>query len=84
MAQRRRETQVEAPQQKQDQENEEEDVLKLSNLEGNGVSAGDLQKLREAGLHTVPAVAYSTKKFLLTVRKFVSLECTLLPDGLLS
>lgn len=46
---------------------EDEEVLKLQQLEGNGITAGDLQKLRDAGLHTVSAVAFASKKMLLAV-----------------
>ena len=35
---------------------------------GNGITAGDLQKLRDAGLHTVEAVAYTTRKTLMTIK----------------
>lgn len=47
---------------------EDDEVLKLQQLEGNGITAGDLQKLRDAGLHTVSAVAFAAKKMLLAVR----------------
>lgn len=66
---RRKEAAVEPMKQLEQQQDEEEDVLKLEQLEGNGVTAGDLQKLRDAGLHSVPAVAYTTKKALLAVRQ---------------
>jgi len=34
----------------------------LDQLEGGGISAADLKKLRDRGFHTVEAVAYATKK----------------------
>ncbi|XP_003747001.1 DNA repair protein RAD51 homolog B [Galendromus occidentalis] len=92
MAQRERRKEVAIePLQQQDQD-EEENVLKLQQLEGNGVTAGDLQKLREAGLHTVPAVAYTTKKQLLAIKgiseakadKLMNLAAKLVPMGFTS
>lgn len=47
---------------------EDDEVLKLQQLEGNGITAGDLQKLRDAGLHTVSAVAFAAKKMLLAIK----------------
>lgn len=37
-------------------------------LEGNGITAGDIKKLQEGGLHTVEAVAFSTKKALIEIK----------------
>lgn len=38
-------------------------------LEGrNGITAGDIKKLKESGYHTVEAIAYAPKKNLLTVK----------------
>lgn len=50
------------------EEDDDEEVLKIQQLEGNGITSADLQKLREAGLHTVSAVAFAPKKMLLAVR----------------
>ncbi|KAL6937845.1 recombinase rad51 [Hanseniaspora osmophila] len=52
-------------------EEEEEAVvafLPLERLQVNGISPGDLKKLRESGLHTVEAIAYAPKKDLMEVR----------------
>ncbi|KAK9447430.1 Rad51-domain-containing protein [Limtongia smithiae] len=40
----------------------------LSALEGNGITAGDLRKVLEAGLNTVEAVAYTPKRQLCTIK----------------
>ena len=40
----------------------------IDSLEGNGISAGDLKKLKERGLHTVEAVAYATRKELVDIK----------------
>jgi DNA repair protein RAD51 len=37
-------------------------------VKGSGISAVDVKKLIEAGLHTVEAVAYSTKKALTAIK----------------
>ncbi|XP_034942578.1 DNA repair protein RAD51 homolog B [Chelonus insularis] len=37
-------------------------------LEGNGITAGDIAKLKDAGYHTVEEVAYTPKKNLLTIK----------------
>ena len=42
--------------------------IPVEKLEELGISATDTKKLREAGLMTVEAVAYSTKKRLLAVK----------------
>ena len=34
----------------------------VEQLEGPGIAAADLKKLKEAGLHTIEAVAYATRK----------------------
>ncbi|KAK9460302.1 Rad51-domain-containing protein [Lipomyces oligophaga] len=40
----------------------------LAMLEGNGITAGDLRKVLEAGYNTVESVAYTPKRQLLTVK----------------
>nr|SVE76489.1 EOG090X0906 [Daphnia longispina] len=40
----------------------------IAKLEGNGINAGDLKKLQEAGYHTVESVAYVPKKTLITIK----------------
>ncbi|KAB0803275.1 hypothetical protein PPYR_00245 [Photinus pyralis] len=40
----------------------------LSKLEGNGITAADIKKLKESGYCTVESVAYAPKKFLLTIK----------------
>nr|CAG4648041.1 EOG090X0906 [Moina brachiata]SVE93108.1 EOG090X0906 [Moina brachiata] len=42
--------------------------LMIAKLEGNGISAGDIKKLEEAGFHTVESVAYAPKKSLLAIK----------------
>ncbi|XP_044744997.1 DNA repair protein RAD51 homolog 1 [Coccinella septempunctata] len=42
--------------------------LPVSKLEGNGISSGDIQKLEEAGFHTIEAIAFSPKKYLLAIK----------------
>lgn len=37
-------------------------------FQGNGITAGDIKKLQEAGFYTVEAVAFAPKKFLVTVK----------------
>ncbi|KAF5305109.1 hypothetical protein FQA39_LY09371 [Lamprigera yunnana] len=40
----------------------------IARLEGNGITAGDVKKLQEAGYHTVESIAYTPKKFLMTIK----------------
>ncbi|KAK0181983.1 hypothetical protein PV327_000158 [Microctonus hyperodae] len=40
----------------------------ISSLEGNGITAGDISKLKDAGYYTVEAVAYTPKKHLLSIK----------------
>jgi RecA/RadA recombinase len=42
--------------------------IPISRLEQAGISASDIKKLTAVGLHTVEAVAQSTRKFLLTIK----------------
>ncbi len=42
--------------------------LVVMKLEQAGISAGDIKKLQEAGLHTVEAVAYTPKKMLYSIK----------------
>lgn len=37
-------------------------------FQGNGITAGDIKKLEEAGYYTVEAVAYTPKKVLMTIK----------------
>ncbi|XP_046750986.1 DNA repair protein RAD51 homolog 1 [Diprion similis] len=37
-------------------------------IEGNGITAGDVKKLQEAGYYTVESVAYTPKKQLITIK----------------
>lgn len=73
-------------------EEEEEDVEPMryntiDELEGSGISAVDVRKLKEAGFHTVQAVAYAPKKALLAVKgiseakaeKIIDKAATLVP-----
>ncbi len=43
-------------------------TLNLNHFKGNGINAGDLKKLQEAGYHTVESVAYVPKKTLITIK----------------
>uniref|UniRef100_A0A1B6CDI5 DNA repair protein RAD51 homolog n=1 Tax=Clastoptera arizonana TaxID=38151 RepID=A0A1B6CDI5_9HEMI len=51
-------------------EEEEEDFgpQLIKKLESQGLSAGDVNKLREAGYHTVESVAFAPKKHLITIK----------------
>ena len=40
----------------------------VTKLEKNGITAADVKKLQEAGLHTIEAVAYTPKKMLLAIK----------------
>ena len=42
--------------------------LSVTKLEQNGITAADIKKLQEAGLHTIEAVAYTPKKMLLGIK----------------
>ncbi len=44
--------------------------LSVTKLEQNGITAADIKKLQEAGLHTIEAVAYTPKKALLAMKGF--------------
>ncbi|RWS18911.1 DNA repair protein RAD51 like protein 1-like protein, partial [Leptotrombidium deliense] len=41
---------------------------KLSELEGNGITASDVRRLQENGFYTIQAVAYAPKKALVAVK----------------
>ncbi|KAK9873244.1 hypothetical protein WA026_021732 [Henosepilachna vigintioctopunctata] len=51
-------------------EEPEEEVgpLSVSKLEGNGITAGDIKKLEEAGFYTIESIAFSPKKYLLAIK----------------
>ncbi|XP_022090666.1 DNA repair protein RAD51 homolog A [Acanthaster planci] len=61
-------------QQQQQNAGQEEDCqedfgpLMIGRLESQGISANDVKKLEEAGLHTVESVAYATKKELCNIK----------------
>ncbi|XP_015171660.1 PREDICTED: DNA repair protein RAD51 homolog A [Polistes dominula] len=40
----------------------------IKTLERNGITAGDIKKLEEAGYHTVEAIAYAPKKHLISIK----------------
>jgi DNA repair protein RAD51 len=42
--------------------------LSVTKLEVNGITAADIKKLQEAGLHTIEAVAYTPRKMLLAIK----------------
>lgn len=37
-------------------------------MQGNGITSGDIKKLEEAGYHTVEAIAYTPKKYLIAIK----------------
>jgi len=49
---------------------EEETVgpIPIAKLEGNGIVAADVKRLREAGYHTVESVAFATRRALIAIR----------------
>lgn len=51
-----------------DSENEDCGPQRVSKLEGNGITAGDIKKLEEAGYHTIESIAYTPKKCLLALK----------------
>jgi DNA repair protein RAD51 len=51
-----------------DEEMELEGPTPVKSLEEQGINAGDIKKLEEAGFHTVEAVAFTPKKQLTTVK----------------
>ena len=58
-------------QQQQDEQEAQETQfgpMPLSKLEVNGITAGDIKKLEEAGLHTIEAIAYTPRKALLAIK----------------
>ena len=52
----------------QDEGAEEGGALPIQKLEECGISAGDVKKLQESGIHTVEAVVYMPRKQLLTIK----------------
>ncbi|XP_075223979.1 RAD51 recombinase homolog spn-A [Lycorma delicatula] len=61
----------------------------IGKLEGQGITAGDVKKLEEAGYHTIEAVAFAPKKHLITIKgiseakadKILSEAAKLVPMG---
>ncbi len=56
---------VEKPAQKPAQEEEEQEesrFIMLEELQNHGISAGDIKKMKLAGIHTVSGVLMNTKK----------------------
>ena len=49
-------------------EQEVEGPTLLEELEGNGVTAADIKKLRDAGYYTVEGIAFTPRKNLLTIK----------------
>ncbi|XP_044255963.1 DNA repair protein RAD51 homolog 1-like [Tribolium madens] len=41
---------------------------RLSKLEGNGITAADLKKLKDAGFHSIESLAYTPKKTLVAIK----------------
>ncbi|XP_072032173.1 DNA repair protein RAD51 homolog 1 [Amphiura filiformis] len=64
-----------AAEQDQDMQAEEFGPLPVSKLENQGISANDVKKLEEAGMHTVEAVAYATKKELCHIKGISEAKC---------
>jgi len=52
----------------EDDDCEDDGPMLIGKLEGNGITAGDIRKLQEAGFHTVEAVAFVPKKHLLSIK----------------
>eukprot|EP01111_Echinosteliopsis_oligospora_P004501 TRINITY_DN1734_c0_g1_i1.p1 TRINITY_DN1734_c0_g1~~TRINITY_DN1734_c0_g1_i1.p1 ORF type:complete len:365 (+),score=113.24 TRINITY_DN1734_c0_g1_i1:32-1096(+) len=87
------EEEVEAPvaaaEEEAAEDEEEAGPMPIAKLEGGGITNQDIKKLMEAGLFTVEAVAYSTRKFLCTIKgiseakadKFVEQASKLIPMG---
>jgi DNA repair protein RAD51 len=73
----------------QDQEEEACGPTSISKLESAGISTGDINKLKEAGFHTVESIAYTPKKSLLAIKgisdakadKMLSEAAKLVPMG---
>lgn len=42
--------------------------ISVTKLEVNGITAADIKKLQEAGLHTIEAIAYTPRKHLLNIK----------------
>ncbi|CAH1978152.1 unnamed protein product [Acanthoscelides obtectus] len=40
----------------------------IARLEGNGITAGDIAKLKECGYHTIESIAFAPKKHLITIK----------------
>ncbi len=57
-----------AASQEQEEREHHSGPLLVEKLAEYGISAQDIKKLAEAGLHTVEAVAYTPKKNLLTIK----------------
>ena len=58
-------------QQQSGQQSETQDSfgpLSVTKLEINGITAADIKKLQEAGLHTIEAVAYTPRKHILAIK----------------
>ncbi|EFA78915.1 putative DNA repair protein [Heterostelium album PN500] len=83
---------IEVQDEEAEEEDEEQGAIPLSKLEGNGITAADLKKLAEAGLHTVQSIAYSTKKTLCAIKnisepkaeKLLAEAAKLVPMGFVS
>lgn len=54
---------------------EEFGPIPVSKLENQGISANDVKKLEDAGMHTVEAVAYATKKDLCNIKGISESKC---------
>ena len=52
----------------QETQSEQFGPTSITKLEVNGITAADIKKLQEAGLHTIEAVAYVPKKLLLSIK----------------
>lgn len=53
---------------RQEESQEQFGPLSITKLEVNGITAADIKKLQEAGLHTIEAVAYTPKKALIAIK----------------
>ncbi len=52
----------------EDQDEEDAGPIPIERLEGSGINASDVKKLKAAGFHTVERVAYATRKALTSIK----------------
>lgn len=75
-----------------EEEEEEGGPIPITKIEVNGITANDIEKLKNAGFHTVESVAFAPRKELLAIRgfsdskvdKLVEYAYTMVPMGFTS